>query len=79
MSTAHTRRQNLTRRLRKKAIIEEHPFCTYCGSRERLTIDHIVPRSVLRVTREYGKHNPANFQVLCESCNIKKGAKLTHI
>ena len=43
--------------------------CTYCGSTEDLTIDHIVPLS------KGGSHRPENLCVACRSCNSSKGAK----
>lgn len=43
--------------------------CALCPSRERLTIDHIVP-VVLG-----GTHDESNLRVLCGPCNSRKGAK----
>jgi len=36
----------------------------------RITIDHIIPKS------KGGKNNHENLQVMCESCNTKKGNKI---
>jgi len=44
--------------------------CVYCGSRDNLTLDHIVPLS------KGGKHISENLLVACGSCNSSKGAKL---
>lgn len=44
--------------------------CVACGSRERITIDHVVP-----LVRG-GRHAVGNLQPLCHSCNSSKGAKL---
>jgi hypothetical protein len=44
--------------------------CNYCGSREKLEIDHIHPYS------KGGGSNIENLQLLCKTCNIKKSNKL---
>jgi len=46
--------------------------CTYCGSAEKLTADHIVP-----LTRG-GTHDPSNLTACCIPCNTAKGNKLLH-
>jgi 5-methylcytosine-specific restriction endonuclease McrA len=43
--------------------------CVCCGSKDRITIDHIVPLSV------GGTDTIDNIQPLCKSCNSKKGTK----
>lgn len=46
--------------------------CARCGSRQHLTLDHKVPKAK-------GGHNGwDNLQVLCRSCNQKKGAQEIH-
>lgn len=47
--------------------------CQYCGSRNELTIDHIVPVSV---TGQKRNKNLANKQVLCRTCNQSKGSRI---
>lgn len=44
--------------------------CLRCGSKEGVTIDHVVPISV------GGPHTINNVQPLCKSCNSKKHAKI---
>jgi 5-methylcytosine-specific restriction endonuclease McrA len=43
--------------------------CAFCGSKENITIDHIIPISRL------GNHSIGNLQSLCKSCNSKKKTK----
>jgi len=44
--------------------------CTYCGTTENITVDHIVPLS------RGGEHETDNLAAACYSCNSSKGAKL---
>lgn len=44
--------------------------CVKCESRESLHIDHIIPLS------QGGATIVSNLQLLCESCNLSKGAKI---
>ena len=48
--------------------------CVFCGSTERLSIDHKIPKSKGK-TRRSGAYL-ANYQLLCEPCNFKKGNNL---
>jgi 5-methylcytosine-specific restriction endonuclease McrA len=41
--------------------------CLYCGSREDLTLDHVMPRS------RGGKTSWTNLVTACKKCNAKKG------
>ena len=45
-------------------------FCQICGSKEKLECDHIIP-----ITRG-GQNIVKNLQLLCRSCNAKKGTKI---
>lgn len=47
-----------------KALMESE--CANCGSKEDMTIDHIVELCY------GGTHEESNLQALCRSCNIKK-------
>ncbi|WP_448518303.1 HNH endonuclease [Rhodoflexus sp.] len=41
--------------------------CLYCGSREDLTLDHVLPRS------RGGKTTWTNLVTACKKCNARKG------
>jgi 5-methylcytosine-specific restriction endonuclease McrA len=59
---------NKWRKIREQ-IIRRDGCCQMCGSDERLSVDHIVPRTL------GGNDNPNNLQVLCSSCNSSKGGR----
>jgi len=42
--------------------------CAICGTKENLTIDHIIP------LRKGGRNIISNIQLLCATCNQKKGS-----
>lgn len=44
--------------------------CQYCGSKNDLTIDHVIPRS------KGGQDTWQNLVACCTKCNLKKGSKL---
>lgn len=44
-------------------------YCLFCGTTERLTIDHIKPVS------KGGGNEIENLQCLCFTCNLKKSNK----
>ena len=44
--------------------------CQYCGSKNELTFDHLLPRS------KGGKTDWNNVVTACSSCNVKKGGRL---
>lgn len=48
-----------------------HPgYCLACGTRENITRDHVVPKSVMKAL---GLHSTRdNFQPLCSPCNGDK-------
>ncbi len=43
--------------------------CVYCGSKNNLTLDHVLPKS------RGGKNEWANLVTSCSKCNIKKSNK----
>lgn len=53
---------------KRQAVYEADNFeCVYCGSTERLSIDHIRPQSM------GGDHSFDNLLTSCFSCNTRKG------
>ncbi|MEL6670656.1 MAG: HNH endonuclease [Bacteroidota bacterium] len=44
--------------------------CQYCGSRDRLTLDHVIPRA------QGGRTSWTNLVVACQPCNSEKGDRL---
>jgi hypothetical protein len=43
--------------------------CVYCGTKETLTLDHVIPYS------KGGSDEPENLSTCCQSCNSKKHAR----
>lgn len=58
---------------RKTRLLQEQPWCSRCGSRENLTIDHIIPQMVCKILNNIRKDSKENLQVLCQDCNKLKG------
>jgi 5-methylcytosine-specific restriction endonuclease McrA len=52
---------------RRNVLHRDAHTCQYCGSKEELTIDHVIPRS------RKGVESWENFVTACVRCNIKKG------
>jgi hypothetical protein len=63
-------RRAATLREREAIVARDGSACRACGSSENLCIDHIVP------VAKGGRNAPANLQILCRSCNSKKGPRL---
>lgn len=51
-------------------LFGQQNFCTYCDSKENLTIDHILPIS------KGGQNTLANITIACMPCNNSKRAKI---
>ena len=66
-------RYNITERITKEDcewVIARHgSSCLSCGSRDGVTIDHVVPLG------RGGRNHRANLQPLCAVCNQSKGAR----
>jgi 5-methylcytosine-specific restriction endonuclease McrA len=57
---------------RREVLRRDNHLCQYCGSRHRLTLDHVIPRS------KGGLHTWDNVVTACERCNGTKGDRLLH-
>ena len=44
--------------------------CAFCGTKEKITMDHIIPIS------RSGNHSIGNLQPLCQPCNSSKKSRL---
>lgn len=56
--------------LSRTVIERDGPGCQHCGTEDNPTIDHVIP-----VVRG-GTNDLDNLQVLCGSCNSRKGARV---
>lgn len=74
ISSSHNRKKRIPIKGYKKVLkklLHKYKFkCVFCGNKENLTIDHIIPVS------KGGSDDEDNLQILCKSCNSKKGAKI---
>lgn len=60
---------NVFNRQVRKTLTEDS-CCVKCGSKDKLHIDHIIPKS------KGGKNSLDNIQILCQTCNLKKGNRV---
>jgi hypothetical protein len=58
-----------SRKIFQRIAERDGEFCRKCGAINNLTVDHIIPLS------KGGSNDDDNFQILCTSCNRKKGAR----
>ena len=56
--------------VRKKIFKRDGRICKHCKTNKNLTLDHIIPIS------KGGQNILENLQILCKSCNSKKGTKI---
>lgn len=52
---------------KRNVMVRDGFQCTYCGDKDTLTIDHIIP------TSKGGKNNFENCTTACKPCNNTKG------
>lgn len=62
-----TRRRDVSRFVSRAVFARDGRACLFCGSTERLELDHILPWS------QGGSDTADNLRVLCKSCNVKRG------
>ena len=53
--------------LKQELIRQQHGICAYCGTDNRLEIEHMVP------LKRGGSNDSGNLQVACRQCNKRKG------
>ena len=57
----------------KKIIQRDGSICVECGSTEKLTLNHKIPRCI------GGKYSYENLEIMCFSCNIKTFHRLVKV
>lgn len=61
------------KKLRQAVLDADNHECVYCGSTERLALDHIVPHS------RGGETTFSNLLTTCHSCNSRRHTKRTPV
>lgn len=67
---AHDEWRRESKKLTKIVFERDDNVCRKCGSTRDLQIDHIYPVS------RGGSNELSNLQILCKTCNIKKGNRI---
>jgi hypothetical protein len=65
-----TTRSPISEAVRSEVWRRDSGACVQCNSKENLHFDHIIPVS------RGGATSVRNLQLLCEQCNIRKGARI---
>lgn len=72
LSDLELKRKNFVKSGVRKKILERDKYrCKNCNSWKKLHVDHIIPLS------RGGTNEENNLQTLCQTCNLKKGCRVT--
>src|SRR6266567_3313875 len=62
-------KHTISKELRQQILERDNYTCQHCSAKDNLTIDHIIP------VLHGGETETDNLQVLCQSCNSRKGTR----
>lgn len=80
MKTKYKKRTKLYEWQQK--VKNEKCECAKCGRKDHLTVDHIIPTSLLGIMNlpsDPAHEDSDNFQILCRWCNTLKANQLDHL
>lgn len=66
-AVSRRRRRGIRPQLRARVYALDRHRCVYCGAREPLTLDHVLPHS------RGGRATRANLVTACAGCNQRRG------
>lgn len=73
VSYVNVPRDTHKRKITRRAVFARDNWtCQYCGARNQLTVDHVIPRS------KGGSSDWTNIVASCAPCNRRKGDLLPH-
>lgn len=67
---ARPKREHISQSVRQEVYERDGGVCVECGTDEQLEYDHILPFS------KGGSSRTNNLQLLCKTCNLRKGASI---